>query len=81
MKIHNGTIILEDDVFSITPSQTHVRWRDKSGTYYEIPASLVVRLYDVFKWNLCHKSSKENENMTEEQFAEYCDSFFKMVTL
>lgn len=71
MKVINGVIHLSDNVRSIFPNADCVTYVDETGTKYVVPSALIIRLYDLYKFEMGRKG------LVNQEFDEHCYNVIK----
>jgi hypothetical protein len=74
MKISKAFIAIEDQCTTINGNKDMIQWTDWDKNKYQMPANVLIQLYDFFKWNATH-----GYGMSEEEFTQHCDSLFNQV--
>lgn len=70
MEIINGKVFLKNDVKSITACGEFVSYHEGNGTQIIIDSTLVIRLYDLLKYDY-------ERNVPLGDWNQYCEQLFK----
>jgi hypothetical protein len=69
MQIINGVIIINNEITGTSPSTKFTGFTDTSNNSYQIDNKIIVRLYELLKFN--HK------RVSKQPWEEYTDNLFK----